>query len=85
MAIMSSPLLVLVFVGIAGWQLWQRYETAQRAKVAGRLHRRPAHHQSPAAAAAAFVDLAEDAPRRLCRRWRGWHEADAMFAAGQQR
>ncbi len=57
--------------GIAGWQLWQRYEARQRDKVSDGLRRRPAHHQSPRPPPAPSPISPRPRPRAMPR-WRGW-------------
>jgi hypothetical protein len=74
--------LVLVFVGIGGWQLWDRHEQQERAKVAATFIAAQ-RITNPQAAASAFVDIARDAPKGYATVAR-LSEAAAMFASGQQ-
>src|ERR1700758_2715227 len=48
--------LVLLFVGIGAWQLWQRHEQQERAKV-GATFIAAQRITNPQAAASAFVDI----------------------------
>lgn len=74
--------LVLVFLGLGGWQLWERHETQQRAKASDALIAAQ-RITNPQTAAGAFVDLARTAPKgydvvaRLS-------QAGAMLASGQR-
>ena len=82
MATTSSPLLVLVFVGIAGWQFWQRYELQQRAKasdafIAAQRITNPQGRGRP------FAELAQTAPKGYAKLAQ-LPQADAMFASGQR-
>jgi hypothetical protein len=75
--------LVLVFMGLGAWQLWQRHEKAEaeKASVAFAAAQRITN---PQAAANAFADLTKGTPagyRRLAR----LSQANAMFAAGQRK
>lgn len=74
--------LVLLFVGIGAWQLWDRHEQQQRAKVAAAFIAAQ-RITNPQAAASAFVDIARTAPRGYAAVAR-LSEAAAMFASGQQ-
>jgi len=74
--------LVLVFVGIGAWQLWDRHEQQERAKVAATFIAAQ-RITNPQAAASAFVDIARDAPKGYATVAR-LSEAAAMFASGQQ-
>jgi hypothetical protein len=74
--------LVLLFAGIAGWQLWQRHEDQERAKVAAAFIAAQ-RISNPQAAASAFVDIARTAPKGYASVAR-LSEAAAMFASGQQ-
>jgi hypothetical protein len=73
---------VLLFAGIGGWQLWDRYEQQERAKVAGAFMAAQ-RITNPQAAATAFVDIARTAPKGYASVAR-LSEAAAMFASGQQ-
>jgi hypothetical protein len=74
--------LVLLFAGIGGWQLWERHDLQERAKVSDSFLAAQ-RITNPQAAAGAFVDLSRTAPKgygtvaRLA-------EAGAMLASGQQ-
>jgi hypothetical protein len=74
--------LVLLFVGIGAWQLWDRHEQEERAKVAATFMaaQRITNAQ---AAAGAFVDIARTAPKGYAAVAR-LSEAAAMAASGQQ-
>jgi len=74
--------LVLVFVGIGAWQLWDRHEQQERAKVAASFIAAQ-RITNPQAAASAFVDIARGAPKGYAIVAR-LSEAAAMFASGQQ-
>jgi len=74
--------LVLLFASIGGWQLWQRHEQEERAKVAAAFIAAQ-RISNPQAAASAFVDVARTAPRGYATVAR-LAEAAAMFASGQQ-
>src|SRR6202034_227332 len=74
--------LVLVFVGIGGWQLWDRHEQQERARVAASFIAAQ-RITNPQAAASAFVDIARTAPKGYATIAR-LSEAAAMFASGQQ-
>lgn len=75
-------LAAVIIIGIAGWQLWQRYEAKQRdaASVAFTAAQRIT---DPKAAAVAFADLAKTAPKgyRLLARL---EQAHSMLASGQR-
>jgi len=75
-------LAAVIIIGIAGFQLWQRYEAKQRgaASVAFSAAQRI---NDPAAAAVAFSDLAKTAPKgyRLLARL---EQAHSMLASGQR-
>jgi hypothetical protein len=73
--------LVLLFVGIGGWQLWDRHEQQERAKVSGAFIAAQ-RITNPQAAASAFVDIANTAPKGYAVVAR-LAEANAMFASGQ--
>lgn len=71
---------VLVFVGIGGWQLWQRHERQEREKLSDQFMAAQ-RITNPRDAASAFVDLARSgkgygAVARLA-------QANAMLASGQ--
>jgi hypothetical protein len=74
--------LVLLFAGIAGWQVWERHEAQERAKVSDQFVAAQ-RITNPQAAASAFVDLARTAPKGYASVAR-LAEAGAMFASGQQ-
>ena len=75
-------LLVLLFAGIGGWQLWQRHEDQERAKVAAQFIAAQ-RISNPQSAAGAFVDIARNAPGGYAAVAR-LSEAGAMAASGQQ-
>lgn len=74
--------LVLVFLGLGGWQLWERHEAQQRAKASDALIAAQ-RITNPQTAAGAFVDLARTAPKGydLVARL---SQAGAMLASGQR-
>lgn len=74
--------IVLLFLGIGGWQLWQRHEQEERAKVAAAFIAAQ-RISNPQAAASAFVDVARTAPKGYASVAR-LAEAAAMAASGQQ-
>ncbi len=74
--------IVLLFVGIGGWQLWERHEQEERAKVAAAFIAAQ-RISNPQAAAGAFVDVARTAPKGYASVAR-LAEAAAMAASGQQ-
>ena len=74
--------LVLVFAGIAGWQFWQRHETAERQKVADAFMAAQ-RITNPQAAASAFADLAKTAPKGYAQMAR-LSQAGAMLLSGQR-
>lgn len=74
--------LVLVFVGIGGWQVWQRHELAERQKVADAFIAAQ-RITNPQAAASAFADLARTAPKGYAQVAR-LSQASAMLASGQR-
>ena len=74
--------LMLLFAGIAGWQIWQRHELAERAKVSEAFIAAQ-RISNPQAAAGAFVDLSRTAPKGYSLVAR-LSQAGAMFASGQQ-
>ena len=72
----------VIILGIAGFELWQRYEAAQRAK-ASQAFIAAQRISDPRSAAMAFADLAKTAPggyRLLAR----MEQAGNMLAAGQR-
>ena len=75
-------LLVLLFAGIGGWQLWQRHEEEERAKVAA-AYIAAQRISNPQAAAGAFVDVARTAPGGYSLVAR-LSQAAAMAASNQQ-
>ena len=74
--------LVLLFAGIAGWQVWERHEVQERARVSDQFMAAQ-RITNPQAAAGAFVDLSRTAPKGYASVAR-LAEAGAMFASGQQ-
>jgi hypothetical protein len=76
-------LLVLAFIGLGAWQLWQRHEKAEAEKAATALAAAQ-RITNPQAAANAFADLAKDAPSGYGKLAR-LSQAGAMFAAGQRK
>ncbi len=74
--------LVLLFAGIGGWQLWQRYDLQQRQKTADAFMAAQ-RITNPRDAASAFVDLTRDTPKGYATVAR-LSEASAMFASGQR-
>jgi hypothetical protein len=74
--------LALVFLGIGGWQLWDRHEQQERAKVAAAFVAAQ-RISNPQAAASAFNDVAHTAPKGYALVAR-LSEAGAMMASGQQ-
>ena len=74
--------LVLLFAGIGGWQLWERHDQQERAKVSDAFLAAQ-RISNPQAAAGSFVDLARTAPKGYASVAR-LSEAGAMFASGQQ-
>lgn len=75
-------LVALIILGIAGFELWQRYEANQRAKAAIAFSAAQ-RITDPAQAAQVFADLAKTAPAgyRLLARL---EQANTMLAAGQR-
>lgn len=75
-------LVALIILGIAGFELWQRYEANQRAK-ASVAFMAAQRVTDPRQAAQAFADLAKTAPSgyRLMARV---SQANSMLAAGQR-
>ena len=74
--------LALVFLGIAGWQFWQRHELAERQKVADAFIAAQ-RISNPQAAASTFADLAKTAPKGYAQVAR-LSQAGAMLASGQR-
>ena len=74
--------LVLLFAGIAGWQVWERHENQERARVSDAFMAAQ-RISNPQTAAGAFVDLSRTAPKGYASVAR-LAEAGAMFASGQQ-
>lgn len=76
-------LLVLIFIGLGAWQLWQRHVRAEREKAA--LAFTAAQRiTNPQQAATAFSDLTKDATPGYTKLAR-LSQANAMFAAGQRK
>lgn len=76
-------LLVLVFAGLGGWQLWQRHVRAEQEKSAAAFIAAQ-RITDPRQAANAFADLAKDATPGYAGLAR-LSQANAMFAAGQRK
>jgi len=74
--------LVLLFAGIAGWQVWERHDAQERAKVSDAFMAAQ-RITNPQAQASAMLDLARTAPKGYTSVAR-LAEAGAMFASGQQ-
>jgi hypothetical protein len=74
---------VLLFAGLGAWQVWQRHEDARRRQFSAAFTAAQ-RITNPRAAAAAFGDMAGDAPAGYARLAR-LAEASAMFASGQQK
>ena len=74
--------LVLLFAGIAGWQVWERHDAQERAKVSDAFMAAQ-RITNPQAQASAMLDLARTAPKGYASLAR-LAEAGAMFASGQQ-
>ncbi|MFO1249238.1 MAG: tetratricopeptide repeat protein [Alphaproteobacteria bacterium] len=74
--------LVLLFAGIAGWQVWERHDLQERAKVSDQFMAAQ-RITNPQAQASALVDLSRTAPKGYASVAR-LAEAGAMFASGQQ-
>jgi hypothetical protein len=74
--------LALLFIGIGGWQLWQRHEQQERLTVANTFIA-DQRISNPQAAANAFVDLARTAPKGYATVAR-LQQAGAMLASGQR-
>ncbi len=73
--------LVLLFAGIAGWQVWERHDAQERAKVSDAFIAAQ-RITNPQTAASTFADIARTAPRGYAELAR-LSEAGAMFASGQ--
>lgn len=76
-------LLVLVFLGIGGWQLYERHAQQEREKAAAQFIAAQ-RISSPRDGAAAMSDLAKDAPGGYAELAK-LSQAGAMFASGQQK
>lgn len=74
--------LALLFVGIAGWQFWERHQLAERQKVSDAFIAAQ-RISNPQAAASAFSDLAKTAPKGYAQVAR-LSQAGAMLASGQR-
>jgi hypothetical protein len=73
--------LVLLFAGIAGWQVWERHDAQERAKVSDAFLAAQ-RITNPQTAASTFADIARTAPKGYAELAR-LSEAGAMFASGQ--
>ena len=73
--------LVLLFAGIAGWQVWERHEAQERARVSDQFVAAQ-RITNPQTAASAFADIARTAPSGYAELAR-LSEAGAMLASGQ--
>jgi hypothetical protein len=73
--------LVLLFAGIGGWQLWERHDLQERAKISDSFVAAQ-RITNPQAAASAFVDLSRTAPKGYSTVAR-LAQAGAMLASGQ--
>ena len=75
-------LVAVIIIGIAGFELWQRYQASQRDK-ASMAFTAAQRLTDPRQAAAAFADLAKTAPRgyQLLARL---EQANSMLASGQR-
>jgi hypothetical protein len=74
--------LVLLFLGIGGWQLWQRHEQDEHMKLADAFIAAQ-RISNPQTAAGSFADLARGAPKGYATMAR-LSEAGAMYASGQR-
>ena len=74
--------LCLLFAGIAFWQVWERHEQQERAKVSDAFMAAQ-RISNPQGQASAMVDIARTAPKGYAGVAR-LAEASAMFASGQQ-
>ena len=75
-------LVALIIVGIAGFELWQRYQASQRDK-ASTAFIAAQRIADPRAAAGAFADLAKTAPKGYALLAR-LEQANSMLASGQR-
>jgi len=75
-------LVVLVFLGIGGWQLWERQQMQERQKVS-EAFMAAQRISNPQAAASAFADIARTAPKGYAATAR-LSQAAAMLASGQR-
>ncbi len=73
--------LVLLFAGIAGWQIWERHQAQERAQASDAFIAAQ-RITNPQSAAAALADVARSAPKGYAELAR-LSEAAAMFASGQ--
>jgi hypothetical protein len=73
--------LVLLFAGIAGWQVWERHEAQERARVSDQFVAAQ-RITNPQTAASAFADIARTAPKGYAELAR-LSEAGAMLVSGQ--
>lgn len=74
--------LVLLFAGIAGWQVWERHDAQERAKVSDQFLAAQ-RITNPQTAASTFADIARTAPKGYASLAR-LSAAGAMMASGQQ-
>ena len=74
--------LVLLFAGIAGWQVWERHDAQERAKVSDQFVAAQ-RITNPQTAASTFADIARTAPKGYASLAR-LSAAGAMMASGQQ-
>lgn len=74
--------LVLLFVGIAGWQVWERHDAQERARVSDQFIAAQ-RITNPQTAASTFADIARTAPKGYAALAR-LSAAGAMMASGQQ-
>jgi hypothetical protein len=73
--------LVLLFAGIAGWQVWERHAAQERAKYSDQFVAAQ-RITNPQTAASAFADIARTAPSGYAQLAR-LSEAGAMMSSGQ--
>lgn len=78
----AIALAVLIFIGLGGWQLWQRHQNSEREKAALALTAAQ-RITNPQQAAVAFADMTKDAPAGYAELAK-LSQANAMFAAGQR-
>lgn len=71
----------VIIVGVAAWQLWQRYQLNQRIE-ASNAYIMAVETQDPAKSAAAFAKLAQTSPAGYATISR-MQEANALLAAGE--